>query len=74
MQTVIEQAVREANEKGFTGNNNTPYVLGRIKELTGSKAVVANKMLVSENIVRATKVSVELSRLLTSGSGSAGSS
>lgn len=74
MQTVIEQAVREATEKGFTGNNNTPYVLGRIKELTGSKAVVANKFLVSDNIVRATKVSVELSRLLSSGSSQAGSS
>lgn len=74
MQAVIEQAVREANEKGFTGNNNTPYILGRLRELTSEKTVVANKSLVQGNIIRATKVSVELSRLLSSGLNQAGSS
>ncbi|KAM0225696.1 hypothetical protein ACHAPA_006252 [Fusarium lateritium] len=68
MQTYIEQAVREANEKGFTGSTNTPYILGRLKELTGEKAVIANKALVTSNITRATNIAVELSRLLSSGS------
>ncbi|KAM0203812.1 hypothetical protein ACHAPI_000811 [Fusarium lateritium] len=68
MQTYIEQAVREANEKGFTGSANTPYILGRLKELTGEKAVIANKALVTSNITRATNIAVELSRLLSSGS------
>ncbi|KAJ4163446.1 hypothetical protein LMH87_005175 [Akanthomyces muscarius] len=74
MQAVIEQAVREANEKGFTGNNNTPYILGRLRELTSEKTVVANKALVHSNIIRATKVSVELSRLLSSSANQTGSS
>ncbi|OAA37304.1 IdgA domain protein [Beauveria brongniartii RCEF 3172] len=74
MQAVIEQAVREANEKGFTGNNNTPYILGRLRQLTSDKTVVANKALVHSNIIRATKVSVELSRLLSPGSTKTGSS
>lgn len=74
MQVVIEQAVREANEKGFTGKNNTPYILGRLRELTSEKTVVANKALVHSNIVRATKVSVELSHLLSSSSNQIGSS
>ncbi|KAI7767781.1 hypothetical protein ACKAV7_001057 [Fusarium commune] len=69
MQAYIEQAVREANEKGFTGSANTPYILGRLKELTGEKAVIANKALVTSNITRATNIAVELSKLLSSGSG-----
>ncbi|SCO28834.1 related to carbohydrate kinase, contains PfkB domain [Fusarium fujikuroi] len=68
MQAYIEQAVREANEKGFTGSANTPYILGRLKELTGEKAVIANKALVTSNITRATNIAVELSKLLSSGS------
>ncbi|KAJ6446056.1 hypothetical protein O9K51_00823 [Purpureocillium lavendulum] len=66
MSAAIELAVREAIEKGFTGSKNTPYVLQRLKEITGEKAVTANKALVTSNIIRATDVSVELSRLLTS--------
>ncbi|OAQ90921.1 IdgA domain-containingprotein [Purpureocillium lilacinum] len=69
MSAAIELAVREAVEKGFTGSKNTPYVLQRLKEITGEKAVVANKALVTSNIIRATNVSVELSRMLTSGAG-----
>lgn len=65
MQSMIETALQEANEKGFTGSANTPYVLGRIKQLTGEKAVIANKVLVESNIIRATNVAVELSRLLS---------
>lgn len=68
MQTIIEQVVREADEQGFHGNRNTPYILGRLKELMGTKAVDANKALVTSNIIRASNISVELSRLLTSDS------
>ncbi|CAG9971383.1 unnamed protein product [Clonostachys byssicola] len=66
MQAFIEQAVTESVEKGFTGSKNTPYVLGRLKELTGDRAVVANMALVKSNIVRATNISKELSALLQS--------
>ncbi|RFU73831.1 pseudouridine-metabolizing bifunctional [Trichoderma arundinaceum] len=70
MQAHIELAVAEAEQKGFTGSANTPYVLQRLKELTGEKAVVANKALVRSNIVRATNIAVELSRLLSHGTSS----
>ncbi|CAM1506953.1 Fc.00g065940.m01.CDS01 [Cosmosporella sp. VM-42] len=63
MRANIELAVREATEKGFTGSANTPYILTRLKQLTGDKAVVANKALVRANITRATNIAVELSRL-----------
>ncbi|KAK3337226.1 Indigoidine synthase A like protein-domain-containing protein [Cercophora scortea] len=64
MEAVIDIAVREAEEKGFTGNKNTPYILTRIKELTQGRSVPANKALVQANVERAANVAVELSRLL----------
>lgn len=66
IQAAIEQAVREADEKGFTGSKNTPYVLGRLKELTGDRAYVANKALVTANLIRGANVAKELSNLLSS--------
>ncbi|KAI5466127.1 Indigoidine synthase A like protein-domain-containing protein [Mariannaea sp. PMI_226] len=68
MQAAIEQAIQEADEKGFTGSANTPFILGRLKELTGGKAVTANKELVTSNLIRASNVAVELSKLLSSSS------
>ncbi|KAK2593906.1 hypothetical protein QQS21_008368 [Conoideocrella luteorostrata] len=66
MRMAIEKAVTEANEQGFTGNKNTPYILTRLRELCGDKVVSANKELVKSNITRATNIAVELSRLLAS--------
>jgi pseudouridine-5'-phosphate glycosidase/pseudouridine kinase len=64
MLVAIEQAVSEANAKGFTGNANTPYILKRLRELCGDRVVSANKNLATANITRATNIAVELSRLL----------
>lgn len=63
MELAINTAVREADDKGFTGNKNTPYILGRIRELTDGRSVPANKALVQSNVLRAAKVAVELSKL-----------
>ena len=63
MEAVIETAVREAEEKGFTGNANTPYILRRIKELTEGRSVPANKALVEANVARAARIATELARL-----------
>jgi pseudouridine-5'-phosphate glycosidase/pseudouridine kinase len=70
MQGHIDQAVAEADQKGFTGSANTPYVLQRLKQLFGDRIVAANKQLVRANIVRATNIAVELSRLLKEGTSS----
>ncbi|KAK1834673.1 Indigoidine synthase A like protein-domain-containing protein [Podospora conica] len=64
MEEVIRVAVREADEKGFTGSRNTPYVLTRIRQLTNERSVTSNKYLVQANVARAAKVAVELSKLL----------
>lgn len=65
MEAAIKLAVREADDKGFSGNENTPYILKRIKELTQGRSVPANKHLVRANVARAAKIAVELSRLLS---------
>lgn len=65
MQALIEQAVNEATEKGFTGSTNTPYILGRLRELTGDKAMIANLALVKSNIIRATNVAKEVSAMIS---------
>jgi pseudouridine-5'-phosphate glycosidase/pseudouridine kinase len=65
MAEAIEQAITDANDRGYTGSNNTPFVLGRLKELMGGRTVVSNMGLVQSNIVRATNVAVELSSMLS---------
>jgi pseudouridine-5'-phosphate glycosidase/pseudouridine kinase len=64
MEAAIETAVREAEEKGFTGSTNTPYILKRIRELTQGRSVPANKALVESNVARAAKIAVELAKLM----------
>jgi pseudouridine-5'-phosphate glycosidase len=61
--TIINTAVTEAYEKGISGNANTPYILKRIRELSNNDSVKANTALVEANIIRGTKVAVELAKL-----------
>ncbi|KAK4681483.1 hypothetical protein QC764_107770 [Podospora pseudoanserina] len=62
MEEVIRIAVKEAEEKA-PGNENTPFVLRRIRELTDGRSVIANKALVRDNVARAAKIAVEFSKL-----------
>jgi pseudouridine-5'-phosphate glycosidase/pseudouridine kinase len=66
--SVIEEAVREAAEKGFHGHRNTPFILTKIKELTGGKSIPANRALIESNVMRAAKIAVELAKLGKEGS------
>lgn len=63
MDAVINTAVREAEEQGFTGNANTPFILRRIYELTNGGSAPANLHLVKGNVARAARVAVELCKL-----------
>ena len=60
---IIEQAVREADDMEIRGAKNTPYVLNRIRELSNNSSVTANRALIEANVVRGTKVAVELAKL-----------
>ncbi|KAI9769043.1 MAG: hypothetical protein M1839_003806 [Geoglossum umbratile] len=63
MDDAIITAIREAKNRGVTGKDNTPYILRKIKELTGGQSIPANRALIESNVIRATKVAVELSKL-----------
>lgn len=57
---VIERALAEADEQGVRGKNVTPFLLGRIHELTGGGSEAANKELVYNNVRLAARVATEL--------------
>jgi pseudouridylate synthase / pseudouridine kinase len=60
---IISQAVQEAEDMKISGSANTPYVLKRIRELSNNGSVKANEALVEANVIRGTKVAVELAKL-----------
>ncbi|KAE8376081.1 Indigoidine synthase A like protein-domain-containing protein [Aspergillus bertholletiae] len=63
MDDIIEEAIRLAEVEGHQGSDNTPFVLSKIKQLSGGKSVTANCALVEANVQRAARVAVELSKL-----------
>ncbi|KAI1109259.1 Indigoidine synthase A like protein-domain-containing protein [Nemania sp. NC0429] len=65
---MIKKAVTEAMQKNKTGSQNTPYVLNSIHELSQGRTKSANRGLIRSNVERATKVAVEVSRLVAEGS------
>ncbi|PGH06839.1 hypothetical protein AJ80_08112 [Polytolypa hystricis UAMH7299] len=63
MDAIISQAIELAEAQGAHGSDNTPFVLAKIKELTGGRSVIANRALVEANVKCGTKVAVELAKL-----------
>jgi pseudouridylate synthase len=49
MNCIIEAALQEAEKRNITGKEATPFLLGKVKELTGGKSLVANIALVKNN-------------------------
>ncbi|MBA7541230.1 Pseudouridine-5'-phosphate glycosidase [subsurface metagenome] len=56
MNEMIEEAVRAAEKEGIKGEKLTPYLLNKIKELTGGKSLKANIELVKNNARVAAKI------------------
>jgi len=46
---IIEQALADMEERGIHGKDATPYLLGRIVEITGGESLAANIALVRNN-------------------------
>lgn len=59
----IEEAVKEAEEKGVKGKNITPFLLDKIQKLTGGESLHSNIELVYNNARLASHIAVELSKL-----------
>lgn len=56
----IEQAISEANVKGVTGREITPYLLSRILSLTDGQSLNSNTQLVWNNCKVAAQIAVSL--------------
>ena len=59
----ISDAVEEAKAKGIHGKETTPFLLAKIKELTGGSSLDSNIQLVYNNARLAAKTAVELAGL-----------
>lgn len=62
--SIIERAVVELDAKGISGKDATPFMLGRIAEITGGKSLTANIALVENNAVLGARVAKEYAQLI----------
>lgn len=60
---VIQSALKEAEENNISGKNVTPFLLGKVKELTEGKSLDANIALVKNNAVVGAKLAVSFNSL-----------
>lgn len=60
---VIEQAVREAEKKGIHGKDSTPFLLDRVKQITGGRSLDTNIQLVYSNVRLASEIAKSLAAL-----------
>jgi pseudouridine-5'-phosphate glycosidase len=57
---ITEQALAEANQRGVSGKAVTPFLLGRIKELTEGRSLATNIALVKHNAVVGARLALAL--------------
>ncbi|MBQ0110070.1 MAG: pseudouridine-5'-phosphate glycosidase [Clostridiales bacterium] len=53
---VIEEAIKEADEKGIKGKKLTPFLLAKIKDITGGESLDSNVALVYNNVRLASRI------------------
>ncbi|MFA6782981.1 MAG: pseudouridine-5'-phosphate glycosidase [Sedimentibacter sp.] len=58
----IDKAVKQADGKGIKGKDTTPFLLAKVKEITGGDSLESNIMLVYNNASLGAKIAVELSK------------
>ena len=46
----IDEAIEEANRLGIKGKDTTPFLLAKIKDLTGGDSLASNIQLVYNNV------------------------
>ncbi|MBY7664330.1 pseudouridine-5'-phosphate glycosidase [Staphylococcus agnetis] len=61
--TIINDAVKEAEHKGIHGKDSTPFLLSKIVEKTDGKSLATNIKLVENNAVVGAQIAVSYSKL-----------
>ncbi len=59
----IDEAIAQAKAQGIHGKATTPFLLAKVKDLTGGDSLESNIKLVFNNAALAAKTAVELSKL-----------
>lgn len=59
----IQDALKESEEKGIKGKDSTPFLLAKVKDITGGDSLEANIELVYNNAKVGAKIAVELAKL-----------
>ena len=59
----ILEAVKQQNEQGVKGKESTPFLLAKVKELTGGDSLDSNIQLVYNNAKVGAQIAVELNKL-----------
>lgn len=57
---IINEALKEAEEQNISGKDVTPFMLGKVKDLTEGRSLEANIALVKNNAVVGAKIAVAL--------------
>ncbi|MFV0424342.1 MAG: pseudouridine-5'-phosphate glycosidase [Bacilli bacterium] len=60
--SAIDKAITEMEENNIFGYESTPFLLGKIKDITGGKSLESNIQLVYNNAELAAKIAVELKK------------
>ena len=60
---VIDEAVAEAESRGITGKDVTPFLLGKIKDVTEGKSLEANIALVKNNAKVGAQIAVAFGKI-----------
>lgn len=60
---IIKTALDEANANGIAGKDVTPFMLGKVKELTDGKSLDANIALVKHNAVIGAQIAVAFNKM-----------
>jgi len=63
IEAAIVRAIQEAEERGITGKAVTPFILARIKDITGGESLEANVALVVNNARLAADIAAAYARL-----------
>jgi len=62
IEAITARALQEAGDQGITGKDVTPFLLARIKALTGGRSLATNIALVKHNAEVGAKLAVALAR------------
>ena len=63
----IDEAVAECKAEGVHGKETTPFLLAKVKELTGGDSLESNIQLVFNNARVASQIACSLSKLENNG-------